>query len=173
MFTELFQYAFDITKTEWYNYIFIFVVLYISLIGLDAMYPSVLKELFGDFLNTRLGMILIISGSIISLVFFVILLISMPANLTQAGRNANSELVMQGKYYIENCTLIEENINNGLFSDNTNKLQCGKTIKNITTSSYNNAVNAYKSVSVKTDQILLPLCPTRKDEICLARVKQE
>lgn len=58
--------------------------------------------------------------------------------------DSEQKLVDSGKYYTENCVLIEENIDNGFFSKNTNKLQCGETLKNVTVNDYNNAIDAYK-----------------------------
>lgn len=53
-----------------------------------------------------------------------------------------SEMV-KGKYWETECTLLEENVDNGFFSNDTNRLNCGGVIMNVETTDYNKAINVY------------------------------
>lgn len=55
----------------------------------------------------------------------------------------------KGRYYATQCQLIETNIDNGVFQSNTNKLQCGEVIENVTVSDYQSAMAAYAKSQVK------------------------
>lgn len=50
-----------------------------------------------------------------------------------------------GRYYSEQCKLIEGNIDNGFFSSNTNRLSCNGSILNVTVSDYDKAIETYLS----------------------------
>ncbi|MEQ5736403.1 hypothetical protein ABN362_22335 [Providencia alcalifaciens] len=52
------------------------------------------------------------------------------------------ENVKAGEEYSK-CTLIEENINNGVFSANTNKIKCNSTIINVDMEKYNSGIKEY------------------------------
>ena len=42
---------------------------------------------------------------------------------------------------LTSCRMIEENINNGFLSENTNKLDCGGVIRNVSVSDYQHALD--------------------------------
>lgn len=57
-----------------------------------------------------------------------------------------------GRYYSEQCKLIEGNINNGFFSSNTNRLSCNGSILNVTVADYDKAIETYLSKTDKSKQ---------------------
>ena len=57
----------------------------------------------------------------------------------------NKKNITLGKEYLTQCKLIENNIYNGLFSVNTNKIECNGVIDNVNMDDYNTAVSAYKN----------------------------
>ncbi|MGX2015063.1 hypothetical protein [Providencia huashanensis] len=57
-----------------------------------------------------------------------------------------------GRYYSEQCKLIEGNIDNGFFSSNTNRLSCNGSILNVTVSDYDKAIETYLSKTNKSKQ---------------------
>lgn len=57
------------------------------------------------------------------------------------------ELAAKGKYWKTECRLIETNIDNGFFSNKTNRLDCNGTINNVDVFDYNSAVSAYENLS--------------------------
>ena len=154
MLMELSQYALNVTNHTWFALCLLTLSIYFLYFFLSM--PGILIDdisggLFSKFLDTKTGMALIIAGALISGICVIILAIAAPAYISKSSDVTTSKYIKDGKYYTDNCTLIEENINNGFFSSNTNKLQCGKTIKNITTDSYNNAVNAYMNAYKNTN----------------------
>lgn len=138
---DISQSALSIFKSEAFNSGWIFLFLFI-------MFVLIENNVNAKFLDTGIGVVILMTimciGGLISLFYFIISISSLPAYLTKYNKETNVTLVKEGEYYIQNCTLVEENINNGFFEENTNKLQCGKTLKNITVNQYNSAINAYK-----------------------------
>ncbi|MEX5855276.1 hypothetical protein AB6H27_22535, partial [Providencia huaxiensis] len=53
------------------------------------------------------------------------------------------EKVLLGEYYVKQCKLLESNISNGFLKSNTNKIECNGVFDNVSTSKYNNAIDAY------------------------------
>lgn len=56
-----------------------------------------------------------------------------------------SKKVELGMHYQTQCKLIETNIDNGLFSANTNKIECNGITDNVNMDDYNTAVSAYQN----------------------------
>lgn len=59
------------------------------------------------------------------------------------------EQVKQGGYYLNQCKLLEVNIDNSFFSSATNKLNCDGTIVNIDKYNYDELVSKYKASTEK------------------------
>lgn len=57
---------------------------------------------------------------------------------------SETELKSLGFKYSKECKLIETNIDNGLFSANTNKIECNGVIDNVNMDDYNTAISAYQ-----------------------------
>lgn len=135
------QIALSFLNSGWFS-----VILFIMFAQLVLVYIPVLSHYF-DIWDTDKGRLIFrISMGIMALCAFIIasaILASIPASL----HDSEQKLVDSGKYYTEQCVLIEGNIDNGFFSDKTNKLQCGKTLKNITVNDYNRAIDAYKKTT--------------------------
>lgn len=53
--------------------------------------------------------------------------------------------ITTGKHYSTECKLLEVNINNGFFSGNTNKLDCGGVITHVSTVDYDASISAYNA----------------------------
>lgn len=54
------------------------------------------------------------------------------------------EQITQGDYFINQCKLLEVNIDNGFFSSATNRLDCNGTLINIVKSEYDEDVKIYR-----------------------------
>lgn len=63
--------------------------------------------------------------------------------ITYSHQEKIDENISLGRYYVEQCKLIEGNVDNGFFSSNTNKLSCDGSIINVTVSDYNEAINTF------------------------------
>lgn len=82
-------------------------------------------------------------GTKIVMIFgWLIVLVSAP--IIYKSFNDINEIQDKGNYYLTQCKLIEINIDNGFFSDNTNKLMCNGVIENVSTNYYNSAVKSFK-----------------------------
>lgn len=57
------------------------------------------------------------------------------------------ELAAKGKHWKTECRMIETNIDNGFFSNKTNRLDCNGIINNVDAFDYNSAVSAYENLS--------------------------
>jgi len=77
-------------------------------------------------------------GVLIPLIVGVFFL-TYPKQQEMADKNNNKTLSEAKK--IASCKLIEENINNGLFQENTNKLDCNGVIKNIPVGKYDEYIS--------------------------------
>lgn len=76
-----------------------------------------------------------------ALIIFAIILI---IGLYKIEYVDKAESINKGEHYTTQCQLIETNIDNGLFQPNTNKLNCGDVIENVSVDEYQEAIKAYK-----------------------------
>ena len=53
----------------------------------------------------------------------------------------------QSQYWINNCRLLEVNIDRGFLSPAQNRLQCGDVIENVSKADYDSAVNGGKKIT--------------------------
>lgn len=70
-------------------------------------------------------------------------------SLSKVIQAREQEQVKQGGYYLNQCKLLEVNIDNGFFSSATNKLNCDGTIVNIDKYNYDELVSKYKASAEK------------------------
>uniref|UniRef100_UPI002B05784C hypothetical protein n=1 Tax=Providencia alcalifaciens TaxID=126385 RepID=UPI002B05784C len=72
--------------------------------------------------------------------FQIVFLSSFVSSMYQFKNN-----IKLGHYYSTQCKPIETNIDNGLFSANTNMIECNGVINNVNMDDYNTAVSAYQN----------------------------
>jgi hypothetical protein len=101
-----------------------------------------------------------------SWMYMLCFLAVMPAKISNYMEEETALSVKLGRFYVEKCTLLEENIDNGLFSDKTNRLKCGDTVKNIPTDKYNDKVDAFYSMESLGNKSKKVVSST-KDFICI------
>lgn len=59
----------------------------------------------------------------------------------------------QSQYWINNCRLLESNIDRGFLSPAQNRLQCGDVIENVSKVDYDSAINGDKRITTIAELI--------------------
>lgn len=54
----------------------------------------------------------------------------------------------QARHWVNDCRLVEKNIDNGFFSSQQNRLQCGDVVENVNAADYDHVMNGNKSISI-------------------------
>lgn len=82
--------------------------------------------------------------SIVSGLGFLLLFIALLAQIYFSMQDATKAQIEQGRFYTEECHILETNIEINLVYPHTHKLQCGPLIIYVDIKSYREAVKAYQ-----------------------------
>lgn len=54
----------------------------------------------------------------------------------------------QARHWVNDCRLVEKNIDNGLFSSEQNRLQCGDVVENVNADDYDHVINGKENTTI-------------------------
>jgi len=98
----------------------------------------------GSVLSENLVVSIVSIVSIVSGLGFFLLFIVLLAQIYFSMQDATKAQIEQGRYYTEECHILETNIEINLVYPYTNKLQCGPIIDYVDIKSYREAIKAYQ-----------------------------
>lgn len=90
--------------------------------------------------------------SLVSGFGFVLLFIALLAQIYFSMQGVTRAQIEQGRYYTEECHILETNIEINLVYPHTYKLQCGPLIDYVDIKSYREAVKAYQDSIITEDK---------------------